>query len=218
MEEVGDRYFNELVSRQFFQLSSGNKSRYVMHNLLNKLAVSMMKEICLRWKDDHLGISKRTRYLSLVGVVHDNSVIFESYANCLTTFLTLDYKGCHLRENELVRLFKMRLLRVLSLSHSYITEFPNSICKLEHLRYINLSHTTIKKLPESVCALRNLQTIILNCQFLTMLPEEMWKLLNLHHLDISGTALSEMPKKLSTLKDLQTLSCFVLGKKKQLHN
>ncbi|KAM4072783.1 hypothetical protein ACB094_11G165600 [Castanea mollissima] len=202
MEEVGDRYFNELVSRQFFQLSSGNKSRYVMHNLLNKLAVSMMKEICLRWKDDHLSISKRTWYLSLVGCY------------CLTTFLTLDYKDCHLRENELVRLFKVRLLRVLSLSHSYITELPNSSCKLEHLRYINLSHTTIKKLPESVCALRNLQTIILsNCQFLTMLPEEMWKLLNLRHLDISGTALSEMPKKWSTLKDLQTLSCLVVGKK-----
>ena len=75
MEEVGDRYLNELVSRQFFQLSSGNKSRYVMHNLLNKLAVSMMKEICLRWKDDHLSISKRTWYLSLVGGVHDNSDI-----------------------------------------------------------------------------------------------------------------------------------------------
>lgn len=66
MEEVGDRYFNELVSRQFFQLSSGNKSRYVMHNLLNKLAVSMMMEICFRWKDDHLSFSKRTRYLSIV--------------------------------------------------------------------------------------------------------------------------------------------------------
>lgn len=134
-------------------------------------------------------------------------------ANCLTTFLTLDYKGCHLRENELVRLFKMHLLRVLSLSHSCITELPNSICKLEHLRYINLSHTTIKKLPESVCTLHNLQTIILsNCQFLTMLPEEMWKLLNLRHLDISGTALSEMPKKLSTLKDLPTLSCLLWAK------
>lgn len=105
MEEVGDRYFNELVSRQFFQLSSGNKSHYVVHKLLNELAVSMMKEICLGWKDDHLNISKRTRYLSLVGV-HDNSVIFENYANCLTTFLTLDYKGCHLRENEPLHLFK----------------------------------------------------------------------------------------------------------------
>lgn len=104
MEEVGYRYFNELVSRQFFQLSCGNKSRYVMHNPLS--------------------ISKRTQYLSLVGGVHDNSVIFESYANCLTTFLTLDYKGCHLRENELVRLFKMRLLLVLSSSHSYITGCP----------------------------------------------------------------------------------------------
>ncbi|GLT44961.1 hypothetical protein SLA2020_188320 [Shorea laevis] len=37
-EEVGHRYFNELVSRAFFQRSSKDEPRYVMHDLIHDLA------------------------------------------------------------------------------------------------------------------------------------------------------------------------------------
>ncbi|XP_028074445.1 disease resistance protein RGA2-like [Camellia sinensis] len=38
MEDLGRKYFHELVSRSFFQLSSGNKSQFIMHDLINDLA------------------------------------------------------------------------------------------------------------------------------------------------------------------------------------
>jgi len=46
-----------------------------------------------------------------------------------------------------------------------------------------------------------------------MLPSDIWRLVSLRHLDISGTvALGEMPKQMGKLKNLQTLTCFVMGK------
>lgn len=39
MEDIGDKYFYDLLSRSNFQLSSNsNSSKYVMHNLINDLA------------------------------------------------------------------------------------------------------------------------------------------------------------------------------------
>ena len=35
-EEIGEEYFNDLVSRSFFQRS--NKSHFLMHDLINDLA------------------------------------------------------------------------------------------------------------------------------------------------------------------------------------
>ena len=37
-EEVGQQYFNDLLSRSFFQQLSENKEVFVMHDLLNDLA------------------------------------------------------------------------------------------------------------------------------------------------------------------------------------
>jgi len=46
-EEIGEQYFNDLLSRSFFQHSSGSlKSCFVMHDLLNDLAKYFCGEIC----------------------------------------------------------------------------------------------------------------------------------------------------------------------------
>ena len=215
-EEVGDYYFHELFHRSFILRSSGNESHFVIHNLMNDLAIAVYGEFCFKLEDNSSShISERARYLLLSGK-YDPSMIFEVIvkAKFLRTFLPLDHESCHLSSNELRDLLpKLQFLRVLSLSHYDITELPDSIGDLEHLRYMDLSHTAIRSLPESLCALRKLQTLILShCRTLTELPENMWKLFDLRHLDISGTDLNEMPKEMSRLKNLQTLSYFVVGK------
>ena len=215
-EEFGDYYFHELFHRSFILRSSGNESHFVIHNLMNDLAIAVSGEFCFKLEDNSSShISERARYLLLSGK-YDPSMIFEviDKAKFLRTFLPLDHESCHLTSNELRDLLpKLQFLRVLSLSHYDITELPDSISDLKHLRYMDLSHTAIRRLPESVCALRKLQTLILShCRALTELPENMWKLFDLRHLDISGTGLNEMPKEMSRLKNLQTLSDFVVGK------
>ena len=217
-EDDGNKCFDELLSESFFQQSSANNSRFLMHDLVDDLAAHLSWKHFFRLEDNNLShISVSTLYLSLCRGKYDSSVIFRSIdkAKFLRTFLPLDHESCRLSSNELQNMLcKLQFLRVLSLSHYHITELPASIGNLKHLRYIDLSHTGIKWLPESVCALCNLETFILsNCHSLTKLPENMWRLVNLRHLDISGTDIDEMPKNLSRLKKLQTLPYFVVGKR-----
>ncbi|THG13711.1 hypothetical protein TEA_022208 [Camellia sinensis var. sinensis] len=52
MEDVGDEYFRELLSRSFFQPSStGKTSKFVMHDLINDLAQVVARETCFRLED-----------------------------------------------------------------------------------------------------------------------------------------------------------------------
>ncbi|XP_040966664.1 putative disease resistance RPP13-like protein 1 [Gossypium hirsutum] len=64
---LGNQYFQDLVSRSFFQRSGKDKSRFVMHDLMNDLAQSIAGEICCRLEDDKQSkFSLRTRHSAYV--------------------------------------------------------------------------------------------------------------------------------------------------------
>ncbi|KDP40522.1 hypothetical protein JCGZ_24521 [Jatropha curcas] len=220
-EDVGDEYFQDLVSRSFFQRSNGDQSCFIMHDLINDLAKLVSGEFCF-WLDgdNSCNISRKTRHLSYMRTLHDPFKKFEHVckAQHLRTFLHLDavqWWGSHI-DTEVIKdlLPKLIRLRVLSLSHyNRITLLPDSIGKLKHLRYLDLSKTSIRRLPETICSLYNLQTLILAyCVFLDDLPTNFTTLINLCHLDISWTILGKMPSEMGKLRKLQKLSDFFLGK------
>ncbi|KAJ9687389.1 hypothetical protein PVL29_016039 [Vitis rotundifolia] len=223
MEEVGDGYFYDLLSRSFFQKSGSHKSYFVMHDLINDLA--------------QLIPEKFLRHLSYFRSEYDSFERFETLGevNGLRTFLPLNLEvwsradkvsknrypsgsrlvvELHLSTrvwNDL--LMKVQYLRVLSLCYYEITDLSNSIGNLKHLRYLDLTYTPIKSLPESICNLYNLQTLILyHCEWLVELPKMMCKLLSLRHLDIRHSRVKEMPSQMGQLKSLQKLSNYVVGK------
>ncbi|KAG7942227.1 hypothetical protein I3843_16G090900 [Carya illinoinensis] len=226
MEDLGSKYFRNLLSRSFFQKSRNiNVSQFVMHDLINDLAQSVAGDTCFRMEDRVGGtqngdIPKKARHSSYLGSRYDVTKKFEVFSKhtSLRTFLPLMLPrpgDCYLAHHVPFELVPMlRCLRVLSFKGYCITELSDSIGDLKHLRYLDLSRTQIRLLPESITNLYNLQTLLLeNCFHLKKLPSMFRNLVNLHHLNIEcAYSLEGMPMQIGKLTCLQTLSNLVLGK------
>ncbi|KAJ0478653.1 putative P-loop containing nucleoside triphosphate hydrolase, leucine-rich repeat domain superfamily [Helianthus annuus] len=227
MESLGHEYFEELLSRSFFQYAPNDSSLFVMHDLLNDLAISVAGEFFLRLDDEIMKDTRKKdfekyRHMSFVRKEYEAYSKFKPIksATSLRTFLAVSVEPedrwgeFYLSSKILVDLLpKVPHLRVLSLSGYFISEVPETIGSLKHLRYLNLSRTLITCLPENVGNLYNLQSLILyRCNSLSMLPINFSKLKNLRHLDIRDTPLlSKIPFGIGELKSLQTLSKIIIG-------
>ncbi|KAM3685932.1 hypothetical protein ACJW31_11G156900 [Castanea mollissima] len=224
MEEIGEQYFDELLSRSFFQRSNNDEPCFIMHDLFNDLAKFISREFCFRLEiDNSYEITKKMRHLSYFPTKFDVPKKFEVFyeAKNLRTLLGLELPSIsNFRYNNISTmevnnlLCKFKCLRALSLSlYGLLAVLPDSVGNLKHLRYLNLNGTHIKGLPDSVCGLYNLQTLLLrNCYELKELPTNMGRLVNLRHLDIRGTGLEGMPRHMGKLRSLQNLSAFYVGK------
>ncbi|TYJ12461.1 hypothetical protein E1A91_A11G352300v1 [Gossypium mustelinum] len=216
---LGNQYFQDLVSRSFFQTSSKDKSRFVMHDLINDLAQVVAGEICSKLEGDKKWkFSNRTRHSSYIVGSYDTVKKFEAFdkVNSLRTFLPLNMsvRWPYLTNVVLADLLpRLGYLRMLSLSGYKITELPDVFENLKHLRYLNFSNTHIKCLPDSLCTLYHLETLLLNrCSKLQRLPSKMENLVNLHYLDIRGAnSIERMPFGIDKLTKLQRLTDFIIG-------
>ncbi|KAM3733741.1 hypothetical protein ACB098_11G160000 [Castanea mollissima] len=219
MEDIGKRYFDDLVSRSLFQQSSTDKSRFIMHDLINDLATFISGEFCFRLEGDNElnEITEKTLHFSYYDDEFDDSKKFEIpyVAKGLRTFLRdLEYSWQeHDNIGKMVGdlLEEFKALRVLSLSDIRVMELPNFVDNLKHLRYLNIRWTKIKHLPDSLCNLYYLQTLILS-RHITKLPTNMSKLINLRYLDNSEAKMEEMPPHMDKLKNLRKLRVFGVGK------
>ncbi|XP_057807779.1 putative disease resistance RPP13-like protein 1 [Salvia miltiorrhiza] len=227
-EELGLEYFNELLSRSFFQRSSDSDEYFVMHDLINDLAQFVAGGTCYRLDEkmdtnQEYKIPTKARHGSFLRHEYEVFRKFKAFTEVqgLRTFLPMPVQNSlvcppfYLSNKILAELIpELHSLRVLSLSGYSITEVPSAICNLIRLRYLNLSGTSVVKLPDTLGDIYNLQTLSLrNCRAICKLPSTMGKLSNLRHLDNSGTdQLKEMPVEIGKLSSLQTLPKIVLSK------
>ncbi|XP_048318915.2 putative disease resistance RPP13-like protein 1 [Ziziphus jujuba] len=225
MEDVGEEYFSELVSRSFFQRSTAKNSGFVMHDLVHDLARYVSRGYCftLGYINSKEVVITKVRHLCVVNDIFLERSEFEIHllesifqASHLRTLLDLHHGFRVTRlSNALLNgvVLKLKRLRVLSFHSCYnLVELSESIGELKHLRYLDLSSTWIIRLPESICMLYNLEVLnVSDCDVLTELPKDMHHLVSLRHLDISYTNIVE-PVDISKLKSLQTLSTFIVGK------
>ncbi|XP_027923472.1 putative disease resistance RPP13-like protein 1 [Vigna unguiculata] len=221
-EEVGEQYFNDLLSRSFFQQYEGN---FVMHDLLNDLAKYVYGDICFRLKfDKGKYIPKTTRHFLFTpgDVKCFNGLESLSDAKRLRSFIAIArLRGRYLGNYpwqfmiSLHDLFsKIKFLRVLSFyGISDLKKVPDSIGNLKHLQSIDLEYTNIQKLPDSIGLLYNLLILKLsNCYDLEELPSNLHKLTKLRCLEFERTKVTKMPKHFGELKNLQVLSTFLVDR------
>ncbi|XP_039163185.1 putative disease resistance RPP13-like protein 1 [Eucalyptus grandis] len=82
---LGRNYFDELVSRSFFQQSSVHTSKFLMHDLLNDLAKSIAGATCFTfgesWEvnDEDDASFKKARYASVMSSLHLTSRCLRAY-------------------------------------------------------------------------------------------------------------------------------------------
>ena len=217
MVDVGEQYFDELLSKCFFQKSVTEESSFVMHDLIHDLAQCISREFCIRFEDDKVSkIPENFRHVGGSPGIKCLEAIVERKCERLRTYFPLTDVRLNRRFDLHTMLSKWRYIRVLSLyCHNFI-DLPDSIGELKHLRYLDFSSRYIQKLPDSLCDLYNLQTLILS-QYsgLTYIewPTRMDKLINLRHLHFNTYNFSKMPCHIGGLRNLEKLNNFIVGQR-----
>jgi len=223
-EKVCQQYFNDLLSRSFFQQLGEEEEVFVMHDLLNDLAKYVGGGIYFKWEiGEKDNIQKVTRHFSVELKYHQ---YFDGFKiPCITERLRTFMPTTGRRMDSFARwninmsihdfFSKFRLLRILSLSHcSDIKELPDSVGNLEHLRLLDLSYIRLKKLSEKICTLSHLQILKLNyCRSLKQLPSNLHLLTNLCRLELIANNLKKLPSSLGKLTNLKVvMNSFNVGR------
>ncbi|KAM3411316.1 hypothetical protein ACQJBY_003134 [Aegilops geniculata] len=210
IEETGSSYFDELLSRSFFQYHKGG---YVMHDAMHDLAQSVSIDECLRLDDlpNSSNPARSARHLSF-SCENRSETSFEAFLGfkrARTLLLLSGYKSTtRFIPSDLF--LKLRYLHVLDLNRRDITELPDSIGSLKMLRYLNLSGTGIAMLPSSIGRLFSLQILKLkNCHELGCLPQSITNLVNLRWLEARAELVTEISG-IGNLTCLQQLDEFVV--------
>ncbi|XP_025800726.1 putative disease resistance protein RGA4 [Panicum hallii] len=226
-ETIGEKFFNELKSRSFYQdLKSVpfeqkydpfepikymycSKITCKIHDLMHDVAMDSMGKECAAIathpsQSEFALHSARHLYLS---VPQPENLLNASVEKGSPAFQTLICDGYV--EEDLKILSKYNSIRALKIERGSFLR-PKY---LHHLRYLDLSGCDIEALPEDISILYHLQTLDLSyCDDLQRLPKELKYLTSLRHLYTHECPnLKSMPGGLGHLTCLQTLTCFVAG-------
>ncbi|KAL5541230.1 hypothetical protein UlMin_042703 [Ulmus minor] len=194
LEDIGNEYFNDLLSMSFFQeikpYDNDVVNRYKIHDVMYDLVQSVAGSyytILRPHPRPHLPTPcsyRQVRHASVVSDFTSSMIPEELYeAKCLRTLLL--FSGDNLGELPSKLYSKCKYLVMLDLSGSGLVCLDESIGLLSSLSFLGLSHTPIKVLPKVIEGLP-LQTLnLFNCYNLLSLPD-LRKMKNLTHLNNAG--------------------------------
>ncbi|XP_026431559.1 putative disease resistance protein RGA3 [Papaver somniferum] len=211
IEDIGNEYFNILLSNSFFQDIETDGFNEVqtckMHGLIHDLAqIVAGKYECSTVKaNETIDVLKVCR----LSYASDESTlkIFSktlSEGKKLRTVVTMYAPGKDFNIGGFFTASKN--LRVLDMSAFRNMKLPaSSISKLRHIRYLNLSHCELGNVINDLSSLYNLQTLVLCGSKFLELPRNIGSLKNMRHLNISYTMITALPDSIISLCNLQTL-------------
>ncbi|XP_024635256.1 putative disease resistance RPP13-like protein 1 isoform X2 [Medicago truncatula] len=158
-QDFGNELFVDLVSISFFQQSTDGSTKFVMHDLVNDLAKSMVGEFCLAIQGDkEKDVTERTRHISCSQFQRKdaNKMTQHIYKTkglrSLLVYLNSDVFHQNISNAIQQDLFsKLKCLRMLSLNGYFY--------KLSNLHHLDLERTHIKMMPKDIGRLTHLQTL-----------------------------------------------------------
>ncbi|EHA8590141.1 putative disease resistance protein RGA3 [Cocos nucifera] len=201
IEDIGRVYFNDLLSRSFFQtLEQDGHKYYMMHDLMSDLAQTVSKDECFRIEGDM--ITKIPSTICHLSINTENVPQLTSICQLNKLRTLVFFCNDHTIHHNLLK--ELKSIRVLDLTGCDMEKLPEAIDHLIHLRYLALCDT-LGTLPASVCKLYHLQVLSTSrwCWF-GRFPESMNKLINLRHLNVHSKYVSRISGigKLTCLQEL----------------
>ena len=215
LEDVGDEYFEDLLTRSLFQVVEGKDMYgdailyYKMHDLIHNLAQSVVKSDILMLTNDVQTIPERVHHVS---VFRATDIMPKDLMDKPIRTVFVECESTDEHDITKKNISSLKCLRVMKMSLEQ-QKLLASLAKLSHLRYLDLSGGSFENLPSDITRLKQLQTLKLNrCFKLKELPGNMKKLINLRHLEIDRfNKLTYMPCGLGELTQLQSLPFFWVG-------
>uniref|UniRef100_J3N7B5 NB-ARC domain-containing protein n=1 Tax=Oryza brachyantha TaxID=4533 RepID=J3N7B5_ORYBR len=208
LEDVGEHYFNELISRSLIQVvgikydDRSNTCR--VHDMVLDLIVSKSIEenfiTFIGYQNRVCGLQDKVRRLSLKCHHRDGHARPSTRdVSCARSFTVYG------STNHMPPISEFQSLRVINIENNDTLDnhYLNGIGRLFQLKYLRLIEVSISKLPEEIGELQQLVTLELEHTKIKELPKGITRLKNLVFLRADYKSL---PKGIGNMKALQKLS------------
>lgn len=207
LEEIAERYFNDLINRSMIQpvkiQFDGRVDSCRVHDMVLDLLISKSIEenfaTFVGDQNQKLVLQHKIRRLSLNCYSQENVIVpptaIISHCRSLSIFGYTE---------QMPSLSKFRFLRVLDIENGEEMESSciEHVRKLCQLKYLRLDVRTISAFPEQLGELQNLQTLDIRWTKIRKLPKDIVQLQNLTCLRVNSL---ELPEGIGNLHALQEL-------------
>ncbi|XP_015694381.1 disease resistance protein RGA2-like isoform X2 [Oryza brachyantha] len=199
LSSTGKSYFDELLSRSFFQaLLYGGTVHYVMHDLMNDLAVHVSNGESYRVEaDEPEDILPEVRHLSIPAERIDLLRVCKLQRLRTLIIWNKDSPFCSGICLEADVFKECKSMRLLDLSGCCLKSSLDFINHMIHLRCLTLRNTN-QPLPDSLCGLHHLQMLSVQPHScftntrLVIFPKNLDKMSSILHIDIHRDLLVDL--------------------------
>ncbi|KAL5164777.1 Disease resistance protein RPM1 [Glycine soja] len=189
LEEVAEKYLNELIQRSLVQVSSFTKGGKIkscgVHDLVHEIIREKNQDLSFCHSASERENLPRSGMIRRLTIASGSNNLMGSVVNSNIRSLHV-FSDEELSESSVERMpTNYRLLRVLHFEgdslHNYV-RLTENFGDLSLLTYLSFRNSKIVNLPKSVGVLHNLETLDLRESGVRRMPREIYKLKKLRHL------------------------------------